>query len=268
MIGFNISRAKFLSMPEPRRHKWLARWFADLYAHLQTAALSDAALEMLRADYDRALTWMDQPPRPERPRSLRAWSEWAADGFHRHQAQTGLGLGEEGFLVPQGDTPEAGPWQKSFDYWVAAEKLRSAFNLGSILRSTDALGLAGVICGPEGPSPGHNQVRKAAMGTQNWVPTECPADFWAHIDQLKQAGYALIGVEKAEPSIEASLYPWPAKGVLLLGNEEYGLSETALSRAQALVHLPMRGRKNSMNVGAAFAALGLQLTLTLEGRHA
>ncbi|MDT8445683.1 MAG: TrmH family RNA methyltransferase [bacterium] len=271
MIGFNISRDKLLQMPPPRRHKWLARWFAELYVQLtalQAQPVTPQALALLAQDYRRALGWMDcpAPPTPQGP--LRAWQEWASDRFHHHQQETGLGLGEEGYLVPQGDLESNEPWQPRFDYWVAAEKIRSAFNLGSLIRSAEALGLAGLLIGPDCPPVSHNQVRKTAMGAEAWFPCLQPPDFWDHVESLSAQGYALIGVERTAASLDYRQYPWPNRAVLLLGNEEFGLSQRALSAVVGQVHLPMRGRKNSVNVASAFAALGFHLTSALEARHA
>ncbi|OGG94712.1 MAG: hypothetical protein A2527_05810 [Candidatus Lambdaproteobacteria bacterium RIFOXYD2_FULL_50_16] len=267
---FNMTQARLFSLPPARRHKWLARGLAGLYQALLETDLTQTSLEFTWAKYQKACGWLGLEVEANPPLSKGAWFEWLADHFHRHQALTGLGLPEDQLLHPviQGDRLEAGPWQPRYPVWVALEKIRSAFNLGSILRSIDALGFAGVILGPQSPPPAHNQVRKAAMGTAGWIPALQPADFWGHLSRMETEGFRLIGLERTQNSLSYRRYPWPRKLVLLLGNEEYGLSQQALVRSQVLVHLPMAGRKNSLNLANAFCAVGFELAHQFEVRDA
>jgi len=258
---FAPGRAKFLKMPPARQHKWLADMLRKGF--LGYCGFQSAGLERFYLDYIACLNWMNEPV-PVRPEDgQKNWEEWLSNRFHFHQQATGLGLGAEGFLSRPtvGDQLDSGPWQPRLDYWVGVENIRSAFNLGSLLRTVDALGLAGVILGSQCPSSNHNQVRKTAMGADLWVPIHQPEDYWEHMSVLESQGFSLIGVEKTTGSQLAVDYPWPKQAVLLLGNEEFGLSERALNQAKTFVHLPMYGRKNSLNVASAFAALGYQINL-------
>jgi len=260
---FAPGRSKFLKMPTSRQHKWLAEMLGQGYQSL--AEVSPVWLDRFFLDYAQCLDWMGLA-RPERPGTgPKGWQEWLSNRFHFHQKATGVGLGAEGYLVQPtiGDHLDDSPWAGQTNYWVALENIRSAFNLGSILRTTDALGFAGVILGSDCPPVTHNQVRKTAMGAHSWIPVVRPTDFWGHLGGLEDSGIPLIGVEKTPTSIQANRYPWPAQAVLLLGNEEFGLSDRALSRLDTLVHLPMSGRKNSLNVANAYAALGYQITSAL-----
>lgn len=196
----------------------------------------------------------------------RGWLEFIADEYHFWLQEQGKRLQEEDFLpaVPWGDQLTEQAWVASYDYWVALDGLRSAFNLGSICRLVDGLGFQGIITSGITPSLTHPKVKKTSLGAETWIPEERTEDLVSHLRQKQSQGYALIGLERAEGSIPLQDFTWPDKAVILLGNEEYGLSQDFLELADHLVNLPMQGRKNSLNVATAFAGAAFNAVLNIK----
>jgi len=110
----------------------------------------------------------------------------------------------------------------------------------------------------------HPKVKKTSLGAETWIPEERTEDLVDHLRQKQAQGYALIGLERAENSIQLQDFIWPVKGVILLGNEEYGLSHALLELADHLVALPMEGRKNSLNVATALSGAAFHAVLQLQ----
>ena len=143
---------------------------------------------------------------------------------------------------------------------VVAHDLRSAYNVGSVFRTADSAGLAGVVLAGFTPTPEHRGVAKTALGAQDAVP-------WRHVEsvaealgQLRGDGYAVAALERAEGAVAPADVPAAAFPLaLVLGNEVAGVPADVLDAADLVVGLPQYGTKSSLNVSVAFgvAAYGL-----------
>lgn len=125
-----------------------------------------------------------------------------------------------------------------------------AFALGTLYLAT---GTAGVEC---------KQVKDASMGTWEWIEWQRVAS----IDEVKSPIFALETSTEALPLTE---FIFPQAFTLVLGNEEYGCSQASLQKADAIIEIPLRGKKNSLNVANAFccvaAEIARQHTKTING---
>jgi TrmH family RNA methyltransferase len=120
-------------------------------------------------------------------------------------------------------------------------------NAGTLLRSAEAFGAAGVVFGPLGVDPYHPKVVRAAMGSLFRLPPAAagPNDVEA---AAASAGRTIVGLSGRGESIrEGSL---PERAVLVVGHERSGLGEWAPLCAR-LVALPMEGRVESLNAAVA-----------------
>lgn len=135
------------------------------------------------------------------------------------------------------------------------DRLRSAHNTGNIFRIAEALGAEIVACGYT-PAPPHPKLAKTAMGTDLTVPCRVMPDAASAIRMLRAEGYRMILA--AEPGPE-SVFAWEKQYefplAIVFGNEALGVSPEALAEIDGLVGLPMLGRKASINVGNAAAAI-------------
>lgn len=261
MKGFGFTQKKLNGLTEKRRNKALANWLRECWLEWNRPDSAPSARELddLRSELVKAHELLgielDELASLERPEALR---ERLADLYQEALRRQEKKLHEEDFLprVIQGDQPGQGPWSPVHDYWVALDQVRSGFNVGSILRSVDCLGFAGVVSHGISPAPGTKEIRKSAMGTETWIPYEVVSDMKEYLSWKKAEGYELIALETVRGAESAFTFDWPERAVILLGNEEYGLSQELLGLADHFVELPTFGRKNSLNVAQAFSAMG------------
>lgn len=140
------------------------------------------------------------------------------------------------------------------DMYVILPNIRSRFNVGSIFRTADAVEVKKIFLTGYTPRPPHSKIDKVALGATDSVPWEYCRQTAPLIKKLKTQGVQIIALEKTRGSI--SLYGFVPKFpcALILGNEVEGVPSRVRTCADAVVHLPMKGVKESLNVSVAFGA--------------
>lgn len=136
---------------------------------------------------------------------------------------------------------------------LVLDNIRSAFNVGSIFRTAECLGLESVyLCGYT-PLPDQWKLAKTAMGTQHYQPWKAFLKTSDALAELKAQGYHLVALETSE--IATDLYTDFPKvpTAFILGNERFGLDSDLLKQTDEIRIVPVRGRKNSLNVGVTAA---------------
>jgi TrmH family RNA methyltransferase len=126
-------------------------------------------------------------------------------------------------------------------------------NVGSILRTLDAVGADALFLLDGGVDVYHPSVVRASMGALFWKPI-LHASFDEFADWARRGGINLIGTSAhAETNYRAAQFslPW----ILALGSEQKGLSPAQLSACDLSVSLPMRGRASSLNLSVAAGIL-------------
>lgn len=127
-------------------------------------------------------------------------------------------------------------------------------NVGTILRTLDAVGAEGLFLLEGGADPYHPTAVRASMGTLFSVPF-AQASFVDFLDWAKRGGVRLIG-SSAHGSLDYRQAQLDARpSVLLLGNEQKGLSPAQLAACDDVLRLPMRGRVSSLNLAVAAGIL-------------
>ncbi len=141
-------------------------------------------------------------------------------------------------------------------FYVLCENIRSLENIGSIFRTADALAVNKLFLSGISGKPPRSKISKTALGAENFVEWEYSPTSWRIIEKLKKQGVMAVALEITKKS--SSIYDFKPKFplVLVLGNEVKGVSKAALKRADVAIHLPMRGKKESLNVAVAFGAAG------------
>lgn len=147
---------------------------------------------------------------------------------------------------------------------VVFDGVRSALNVGVMLRTAEALGVACAYhCGIT-PAADHPKVAKAALGAQMRVTAEAHRDAVAVVTRLVAQGLHVVALENTAAA--ADLYDLlesqqlASELVIVVGNEVAGVDPAVLALCHHVVALPMLGDKNSLNVGHAFAAAAFALT--------
>ena len=168
------------------------------------------------------------------------------------------GLADHEFLVTTDDRTDMAPNRLPLHFVL--DHLRSAFNVGALFRTAECLGVCKLwLCGYTA-TPEDVQVQRTTMGSHahvDWVWCKTTAEA---IDELKSAGIAVIGLETVTGAPLASAFAFPPAGcALVLGNERHGLSDEVLALCDAVVQLPCRGVKNSMNVAVSAGMCGYEI---------
>lgn len=143
---------------------------------------------------------------------------------------------------------------------VVVHDVRSAYNVGSVFRTADSAGLAGVVLTGFTPTPVHRGVAKTALGAEDSVPWRHIEDVHAALAELRGEGYAIAALERTPAAVAPAEVPDDAFPLaLVLGNEVHGVPRDVLDAADVVVGLPQYGVKASLNVSVAFgiAAYGL-----------
>ena len=144
--------------------------------------------------------------------------------------------------------------------------VRSLFNVGSIFRTADAVGLEKLyLCGLT-PTPYdifgtlRSQLAKVSLGAEKTVAWEKQTSIVKTILKLKDEGYKIAAIELAKNSMPYFNFKAPTKTALIVGHEVKGLPKNILALADVVLEIPMRGLKESLNVGVAFGVVAFCLT--------
>lgn len=135
---------------------------------------------------------------------------------------------------------------------LVLENIRSAHNVGSILRTADGFRLSEVICCGYTPPADHRSVFKTSLGAEETVP-------WRHVSRsvdiiqdLKYAGHHVAALELTDrPTVASDLQIDHFPLVLIAGNEVEGVSDEALALCDMALEIPQFGAKQSFNVAVA-----------------
>lgn len=142
--------------------------------------------------------------------------------------------------------------------WVKAvlmDNIRSAWNVGSILRSADGFGFShAYLCGIT-PTPELNAVQKTSLGAEEYVTWSYHSNAVKLVEGLKKEGWKILVLEEDERSVELpKVKAMKAdRVVLIVGNEVTGVDPGLLDLAEHIFHIPMHGQKRSFNVANAFS---------------
>ena len=133
---------------------------------------------------------------------------------------------------------------------VILDNIRSAINVGSVFRSSDAFAIERIILVGFTATPPSREITKTAIGATSSVE-------WTHVDditdtllQLKKNGYTITSIEQTDSSV--SLLDWDIKPdqklAIVMGNEVDGVSDEALALSDVAIEIPQYGTKHSLNV--------------------
>jgi tRNA G18 (ribose-2'-O)-methylase SpoU len=129
--------------------------------------------------------------------------------------------------------------------------IRSGHNVGAMFRTADGAGVHKIyICGYS-PTPPHPQVDKVSLGAEKSVPWEYAKQTSRLLKKLKKEGYNIVGLEQAKRSQNIFGFKPNFPLALVVGNEKTGLPKNWQVLCDELVDIPMRGKKNSLNVSVA-----------------
>ena len=226
----------------------------DKARHKQAAeALKEAYLDQTKfPHYQKLEAELNLPKIDYNPESL-------SDRYHEHLHMATISLKEYSFLpnVSHLDSLSNEPFLP-IDIYL--DNLRSAHNVGSIIRTTEAFRLGEIHFSEKTPFSDHPKITKSSMGT-------APLVACYHNTSLETLKRPLIALETHASAISLYEFTFPSTFTLLLGNEEYGLSKAALFKADIILKIPLVGFKNSLNVSNAFAIIAGEIRRQLNNNY-
>ncbi len=128
------------------------------------------------------------------------------------------------------------------------DNIRSALNVGAIMRTCEGAGVEALYTVGITPSTNHPKVIKTALGAEQSI-------FTSHFEKVEEAiqkaykqGYSIIAIEKTNNSSNIFTANLPNKVAFIFGHEITGVSPVALKLCDSVLDLPMEGIKESLNV--------------------
>jgi TrmH family RNA methyltransferase len=141
--------------------------------------------------------------------------------------------------------------------WIVAQALRDPGNLGTILRTGDAVGAGGLILVDECVDPFSVEAVRASMGAL-FTQKIAAAGWDEFVAWLRSGEGELIGTSlKASHDYQQPRYRRPA--FILVGNEAQGLPEAYEAECDILVKIPMLGKADSLNAAVATAVMAYEV---------
>ncbi|REG88122.1 TrmH family RNA methyltransferase [Winogradskyella sediminis] len=148
---------------------------------------------------------------------------------------------------------------------VICDNVNNAPNIGSLFRIADAFGIAELIFCGTNISLG-KRMTKTSRSTEKYVNHRIAEDIETQIKDYKRNGYYIIALEISENSQPLTHFKLETNQpiVLILGDENFGVSDTILRQSDAVVHINMFGNNSSMNVVQATSIALYELTKQLN----
>lgn len=157
---------------------------------------------------------------------------------------------------------------------LVLHNIRSAHNVGAMFRTGDGLGVSRIYLSGYTQAPaekermalreGEAALRKTALGAEYAVSWERVADPVGLLARLKGEGFSVVALESGVGGTDIARYRPLGDVALVVGHETEGVSPDLLGMSDAVVEIPMRGMKGSLNVSVAAGIALFSLAGTME----
>lgn len=148
---------------------------------------------------------------------------------------------------------------------VVLDNIRSIYNVGSIFRTSDALGIDKIfLCGVT-PAPtdrfgrARKDLAKVALGAEKDIAWEYISSTKEIIKKLKKEGFQIIAVEQDKKSVDFKKVKPKYPVAVVMGNEVVGIDKKILTLCDVIAEIPMIGNKESLNVSVSFGIVGYRI---------
>jgi len=151
------------------------------------------------------------------------------------------------------------------DIRILLHNIRSAHNVGAMFRTAEAIGVSHVYLSGFTPCPLDRfkrpvkEIAKTALGAELAIPWDYAKDPKEIIASLQKENFTVIGLEQDHLSVDYKSYEPRAHTLFLVGSEVEGLSEELRKSCDVIIEIPMRGKKESLNVSVAFGVAMFRL---------
>ena len=140
-----------------------------------------------------------------------------------------------------------------FPIIVVLENIRSAYNVGSVFRTSDAFLIEAIFIVGYSAKPPHKEIKKTALGADETVTWKYFKTSAEAIDELKIRKYKVYAVEQAEESykLHSANFRQNEKIAVVFGNEVSGIEQTTIHLCDGCIEIPQLGMKHSLNIATA-----------------
>lgn len=155
---------------------------------------------------------------------------------------------------------------------VLLDNIRSSHNVGSVFRTCDGAGVSKLCLAGYTPAPVDRfgrfqpEIKKTSLGAIETVPWEQveESDIESKLKNLKEEGFCIVAVEQDARAVPISEFETAAHSKIcyIFGNEIDGVSKKILDLADSIIHIPMRGEKESLNVSVTVGIVLFTLNIT------
>lgn len=140
---------------------------------------------------------------------------------------------------------------------VVMDEVRSAMNVGSAFRTSDAFRIERIhLCGITAKPP-HKEINKTALGSQDTVEWVAEETTLSCVSKLKEDGYKIVAAEQADQS--TSLLDFTVskeqKYAFVFGNEVFGVADEVISASDMVLEIPQYGTKHSLNISVSIGVV-------------
>jgi tRNA G18 (ribose-2'-O)-methylase SpoU len=136
---------------------------------------------------------------------------------------------------------------------VVLENIRSAYNVGSVFRSSDAFLIESIFITGYSAKPPHKEIRKTALGAEETVDWQYFSNAKEAIATLRTNGFRVYAVEQAQDSLalqDLDVEPGE-KMAVVFGNEVTGVEQSTIALCDGCIEIPQLGMKHSLNIATA-----------------
>ncbi|RJR12890.1 TrmH family RNA methyltransferase [Candidatus Parcubacteria bacterium] len=140
---------------------------------------------------------------------------------------------------------------------IVLHNIRSAHNVGAILRTADGAGVSHVYLSGYTPTPQdrfgrvQKDISKTALGAEKTTPWSYVRDITVLLQEMRKKGWAIVGVEQDTRAKNFRTFHKKKQTLFIFGNEVRGISKPLRDLCDELIEIPMRGHKESLNVSVA-----------------
>ncbi len=136
---------------------------------------------------------------------------------------------------------------------VILENIRSAYNVGSVFRTSDAFLVAAIYITGYSAKPPHKEIKKTALGAEETVEWKHFASAREAVEELRNNGFTILAVEQVENSLQLHQLNWDGqtKLAVVFGNEVSGVEQATIALCDGCVEIPQLGMKHSLNIATA-----------------
>jgi len=140
-----------------------------------------------------------------------------------------------------------------FSIIVVLENIRSAYNVGSVFRTSDAFLIEAIYIIGYSAKPPHKEIKKTALGAEETVTWKYFKTSAEAVDELKIRKYKVYAVEQAEESykLHSANFRQNEKIAVVFGNELTGVEQTTIHLCDGCIEIPQLGMKHSLNIATA-----------------